>query len=51
MRLRILPAARVEIEEAAEWYEAAREGLAIADLADDVGRGHLGAAPSRSCEL
>ena len=28
MRVRILPAARAEIEEAAEWYEAARGGLA-----------------------
>ena len=28
MRVRILPAAQAEIEDAAEWYEAARKGLA-----------------------
>jgi plasmid stabilization system protein ParE len=28
MKVRILPAAEAEIEEAAEWYEAARRGLA-----------------------
>ncbi len=28
MRVRILPAAKTEIEEAADWYEVAREGLA-----------------------
>lgn len=38
MRVSILPAARVEIEEAAKWYAAAREGL-TAEFLNEVDAG------------
>ena len=38
MRVSILPAAQAEIEEAAKWYEVAREGLA-AEFLNEVDAG------------
>jgi toxin ParE2 len=47
MRVRILPAAQAEIEEAAEWYEVARRGLAAEFLREvDAGLQRVTESPN-----